>query len=362
MTSNIPATMKAWIVQDKGFADLQQTETPKVDPTGILVKVHNVALNPTDWKHLDFFGFKGTTLGSDFVGTVVEKGKDCQSGIAVGERVAGWVHGGTRVGTGAFAEYLATYPEAVIKVPENVSDELAAGLGIPGFTAYMGLYQSKHLGLEPPSPKLDSLPPVNNSKKLLVWSGATSVGQFVIQFARASGYYVIATASPKNNEFLKSLGASEVYDYRDEQTPEKIAEAHPDLTLAFDTYSEHGSIEACGRTLPKSQASKLVTILPISSDLSSVNNQVRATFFLMYSAEGEAFELFNKSCSKKEAQEDRQFMASFVNSDVFTNLLSNGLIKPDRTEPQSGGLPAIPSGLDRLRYNKVSGEKLTYAL
>lgn len=361
-SSDIPAQMNAWIVQDKGFADLQPTETPKPEPTGLLVKVHNVALNPTDWKHLDFFGAKGSTLGSDFAGTVVEMGKECQSDLKYGDRVAGWVHGGIRVGTGAFAEYLKTTPEAVVKVPSNIPDEIAAGFGIPSFTAYMGLYQDKHLGLPAPSPKLDSLPPVDKSKKLLVWSGATSVGQYVIQFARTSGLYVIVTASPKNTDFLKGLGASEVFDYGDEKTPEKIAEAHPDLVYAYDTFSEKGSSEACARALSKTQPSKLVAILPLSPELGSVNSQVKASFFLLYSAEGEAFELFSKSCSKEEAQEDRKYMAEFVRSGVLPHLLSNGLVKPNRTKPQEGGLAAVPDGLDRLRHNQVSGEKLTYAL
>lgn len=60
-------------------------------------------------------------------------------------------------------------------------------------------------------------------------AGSTAVGQFAIQLGRLSGYRVITTASPKNHDFVKSLGADEAYDYKDESTPDKIREAHPKL-------------------------------------------------------------------------------------------------------------------------------------
>lgn len=352
--------MHALVVQGKGAAQVEQVDTPKASGANVLIRVHNVALNPTDWKHLDFFGVKGATLGSDFVGTVVEKGPDDKSDLAVGTRVAGMVHGGYEPGTGAFANYLRTLPHAVTRVPDNVPDEQAAGLGVAGYTAYAGLFQEKHLGIQPPSPTLERVPPVNQSNKLLVWSGSTSVGQFVVQFARAAGYYVIATASPNNHELLKSLGASEVFDYRDEKTPEKIAEAHPDLVYAYDTYSEKGSNEACGRALSKTQPSKLVAILPLSKDLHTVNDKVKATVFLGYTFAHEEINMFGLSFSKEYCQEDQKFLVQFVASGVYSNLLRKGIVKPNRTSPQSGGLDSIPAGLDRLRKGQVSGEKLTY--
>ncbi|WFD43762.1 hypothetical protein MPSI1_002426 [Malassezia psittaci] len=360
--ATIPKEMQAWIVQGKGQAKLQTTETPQTDPKGVLVQVHNVGLNPTDWKHLDFFGNEGTTLGSDFVGILVKKGEQCDTDLAVGDRVAGWVHGGYEKGLGAFAQYLKVFPEALVKVPDNISDEIAAGLGIPSFTAYMGLYQAKHLGIPSPSADQQKPSPIDRSKKLLVWSGATSVGQFVIQFARASGFYVIATASPKNEAFLKGLGASEIVDYKDPSAAEKIAEAHPDLTYAFDTFSEKGSSEACARALSKTQPGKLVTILPFSPELRSVNPKIQATFFLLYTTEGKATSLFGVECSQKEAEEDNKYLGEFTRSQALTNWLRSGLVRPDRTEPQSGGLESILEGLDLLRQGKVSGQKLTYSV
>ena len=60
---------------------------------------------------------------------------------------------------------------------------------------------------------------------MLVWSGATATGQMAIQIARLCGLQVVATASPKHFDKLKSLGAELVYDYNDPDTPEKIRQA-----------------------------------------------------------------------------------------------------------------------------------------
>lgn len=362
MTSQIPNQINALIIEGKGQAAVKQVQTPVPSDTQILVQVHNVGLNPTDWKHLDFFPQVGTTVGSDYFGTVVQKGPKAGTDITVGDRVAGTVHGSWEVGVGAFANYLKTAPESVTRVPSNISDEVAAGLGIPGYTAYFGLFQPKHLGLSPPDNALTSLPPVDSTRKLLVWSGATSVGQFVIQLARAAGIFVIVTASPKNYDFLKDIGAAETYDYSDEKAVEKIAEAHPDLAYAFDTYSERGSQELCARALSKTQPSKLVTTLPLSEGLASVNDKVKSSFFLFYSLMGKEIDIYDTHLSQKEADEDFEYMSKFTSSGIFSHLLASGLVKPNRTSPQSGGLQAIPEGLDRLRQNKVSGEKLTYAL
>lgn len=361
MSAKIPSQMDAWVVQGKGSAKIERINVPKPGSKEILVKVVSMGLSPADWKHLDVLGVQGTILGSDFVGTVAEKGAECDSDLKLGERVAGWVHGAIHDGIGAFAEYLKTSPDSVIRVPDNISDSLAAGLGITSFTAYMALYQSKNLGLTPPPADIDRLPPIDPAKKLLVWSGASSVGQFLVQLARTSGCYVIATASLRHADFLKSLGASEVYDYREPNVADAIAQAHPDLVMAVDAYSEKGSSALCARALSKTQSSRLVTLL-YDGDVREVNPRVHATFFLLYTTEGEAVDLFFKSCTHAEAQEDRHFMAAFARSGILTNLLARGLVKPNDAEAVPGGLRAVEAGVDRVRRGDVTGKKLTIAL
>lgn len=352
--------MKALIVDGKSAASVKTVETPKPGPGQILVKVVANALNPTDWKHLDFFGIEGSTLGSDFIGTVVDKDAHAGDVVNKGDRVAGCVHGGYERGMGAFAEYLVTYPGAVTVVPDSISDVEGAGLGVGGFTALFGLFQPKHLGL--PVPPIHSVPEVNPKLKVLVWSGASSVGQFAIQAARATGAYVITTASLKNHEWMKSLGASEAYDYADAETPAKIAAAHPDLQYAFDTRSEQGSQEACARALSQ-DGGKLVCLLPFNpTTVAEANPKVTVTFLLLYTASGQRTELFSATFDEAYCQEDMHYMQKMASGKqgLMYQLLSAGVLRPNRSFPQSGGLEAILSGLDRMRKGQVSGEKLIY--
>lgn len=79
---------------------------PTITADEILVKVKFVALNPTDYKHLDILSPPGSISGCDYAGEVVEVGASSSNAWKIGERVAGVVHGGLYPDRGAFAEYL----------------------------------------------------------------------------------------------------------------------------------------------------------------------------------------------------------------------------------------------------------------
>ena len=66
---------------------------------------------------------------------------------------------------------------------------------------------------------------------MLIWAGASSVGINGIQLAKAAGYEVIATASEKNFEYVKRLGASEVFDYKSETVVDDIVASLKGKTL-----------------------------------------------------------------------------------------------------------------------------------
>ena len=67
---------------------------PKVREEWIVVKVVAVALNPTDWMHVDRLDKKGLIIGCDYAGVVEEVGSAVTNGLKKGDRVAGWTHGG----------------------------------------------------------------------------------------------------------------------------------------------------------------------------------------------------------------------------------------------------------------------------
>jgi NADPH:quinone reductase-like Zn-dependent oxidoreductase len=82
--------------------------------------------------------------------------------------------------------------------PSNMSFEEAAGVPLVAITAWKALIDAGHLA---------------SGQRVLIHGGAGGVGSAAVQLAKARGAYVIATASPRNHDFLRSIGADEVIDY-----------------------------------------------------------------------------------------------------------------------------------------------------
>jgi NADPH:quinone reductase-like Zn-dependent oxidoreductase len=194
-------------------------------------------------------------VGHDFAGVVEERGPDVPEGMwTIGERVAGVVVGGqssflrmflvprteshtTAVqANGAFSEYVVARAELeLVPIPEGWSFEEAAQLGVAPITALQCLHET----LELPSPFEARSTAGQPQRTILIWGGASAVGQYAIQFAKLCGLRVLTTASSKNFDLVKGLGADEVFDYRDEGAVEKIRAATGNaLDIAIDTISE----------------------------------------------------------------------------------------------------------------------------
>jgi NADPH:quinone reductase-like Zn-dependent oxidoreductase len=127
---------------------------------------------------------------------------------------------------GSFAEYLVSSAHTLIKLPEDYPFENAAQLGASTFTAFQTLWQSQKDRL--PKISLNSATSANLESELitlLVWSGASSIGHYVIQFAKMAGMKVITTASPKHFDRLQKIGADQCFDYNEPDVGAKIRAA-----------------------------------------------------------------------------------------------------------------------------------------
>ena len=162
---------------------------------------------------------------------------------------------------GSFAEYLVVDAEfGVVPIPGGWSFEEAAQLGVGPLTALQCLHQS----LELPSP-FEVIRPRDSQRTILIWGGASSVGQYAIQFAKLGGLRVLTTASPKNFGLVRGLGADDVFDYRDEGVVEKIRAATGNaLDIAVDTVSEGKTAEQVTGAIGN-KGGKVATILPYQS-------------------------------------------------------------------------------------------------
>lgn len=191
----------------------------------ILVKTSAVAVNPIDvmCQTSDYFDIKYPSIfGHDVAGEVVGIGPGV-SGFQEGDRVIGHAAGfhTQKNEEGGFQAYTVLRTNMACKIPQSISFERAVVLPLGMSTAAAGLFQSDQLGLQLPT--VPARKPLGET--LLVWGGASSVGSCVIQLAVAAGYEVITTASPKNFDYVKKLGASEVYDYNRPSVVSELAKA-----------------------------------------------------------------------------------------------------------------------------------------
>ncbi|WP_434995846.1 NADP-dependent oxidoreductase [Arthrobacter sp. Ld5] len=209
--------MKAVFYEQYGDPDVLQygeQPDPKVGPDAVLVDVRASSVNPVDWKitagYLDgaLPAYFPVIPGWDLAGVVVQPGPSVTE-FQAGDEVIGYVRADT-VGFGTFAEQVAAPVRTLARKPRNVSWAEAATMPLAGLTAYQSL---RAVG-------------VSDGETVLVHNGAGGVGTYAIQIAKAWGARVLATASEKNHDFLRSLGA-EPLTYG-EGLGERIAEAAPE--------------------------------------------------------------------------------------------------------------------------------------
>lgn len=347
---------RAIVCVGKGEAAVKEVPVPSLREGHVLVKVKALGLNPTDWKSIYSGDATGTRIGCDYAGVVEEVGPGVTKPLKKGDRVCGMAHGGIDAERGAFGDYVIGNADVQLNIPDNVSFEEAATLGVGITTVGQGLYQFLKLPLP--------TNPLSTPKPILIYGGSTATGILGIQFAKLSGLTVLTTASPHNFEYLRSLGAEAVFDYH---TPaEELAKqikAHTDnkLTLAWDCSPTPESTQIAAAAMSDTQPGVYGALLPVKDEaLKAVNTQVSGGFTMGYTVFGEAFTRGGRDYPAKP--EDREFGKAFW--DLSQDLLEQGKFKVARTSVNQGGagLDGVLKGLEDLRNGKVSGTKLVYSL
>ncbi|KAJ5260573.1 Protein TOXD [Penicillium angulare] len=321
------------LVTDRGI--------PALRDDYILVKTEAVALNPTDWKHIKFLSPPGTLVGCDYTGVVQEVGNNVKKSFKKGDRVCGFVHGGNAVQPedGAFAEYIVAKGDIQMRIPDNLNFQQAATLGVGITTVGQALYQSLNLCL-PSDPFL------------LIYSGSTATGALAIQFAKLSGYTVLATCSPQNFDMVRSLGADRVFNYHDPQSAEEIrAYTCDQLRLVLDTISTEGSAAYCDSAI-LAEGGEYSALLDVGIARANVND--RCT--LAYSAIGEEF-MFGDTPWPASSTDIEFAVKIWTLAEQF---LADGKIKVHRPKFNCGGLSGVLEGLQILKENRGRGEKFVH--
>ncbi len=194
--------MKAIRVQQYGGVEqLRYDEVPDPSPdTGqVLVRVRAASVNPIDFK-LGSGAMRDRRPinlpwipGGDFAGIVENLGSGI-TGMKKGDAVFGNTPGG-----GAYAALLVTPADFVAPKPPKLSFPEAASVPLAAQTAWQGIFEHGQL---------------QSGQTILIHAAAGGVGSFAVQFAHWKGARVLATASADNADYVRSLGADQVIDYR----------------------------------------------------------------------------------------------------------------------------------------------------
>lgn len=217
--------LAAWQLKPGEPISIGPSELPALTRGEILVRNEAVAINPLDFLLQDMALLPWLEYpiiaGSDVAGTVVAVG-DGVDRFAIGDRVLGQAVGTTvnRPAQGAFQQHTVLLAHMAAPIPDAMAAISAAVLPLGIGTAACGLYQSDQLGLRHPSAD-----PQTSGETLLVWGASSSVGCNAVQLAVASGYEVIATASPRNEAMVRKLGAALVLDHGDGNVVDRVVAA-----------------------------------------------------------------------------------------------------------------------------------------
>ncbi len=192
---------------------LDEIDKPAADGGKLLIKVAAASVNPVDYK-IRKGGYPRVkeadlpvTLGRDVAGVVETAAGDFKVGDEVYAHLD-WADGG-------YAEYALVVPGGAAAKPKSLDMVAAAGVPLAATTAWQGLFD--HGGLK-------------SGQTVLIHGGSGGVGGFAVQFAKAGGAHVIATASGDGLQAVRDYDADEVVDY-EKQRFEDVAH---DVDLVFD--------------------------------------------------------------------------------------------------------------------------------
>ena len=188
---------------------VEDVERPEPGSGEVRVRVEFSGVNPTDWKSRSgatprpIDGFQ--VPHHDGAGVIDAVGADVDPG-RVGPRVWLWMAAAGRP-WGTAAEWTVVPVYAAVPLPDGVSAELGASLGVPALTAHRCLFADGPI----------------DGKSVLVAGGAGAVGHFAIELAKRAGARVASTVSgPQKAELAAKAGADLVVNYREPDAADQI--------------------------------------------------------------------------------------------------------------------------------------------
>jgi NADPH:quinone reductase-like Zn-dependent oxidoreductase len=214
--------MKAVLFEKHGGPEvlhLAEVPDPVAGPGEVVVDIHAASVNAADYKvRLGGGAYGGSgpklphILGRDFSGVVSAVGSGVTD-LHVGDAVFGVCDQGVE---GAYAEKIAIKAAIIAKKSARLGHAEAAALALTSLTALWALEDTAKL---------------KAGETVLIQGGAGGVAGFAIQLAKHLGATVITTASARNHDYVRRLGADRVIDYSNEDFTKTVS----NCDVVFDT-------------------------------------------------------------------------------------------------------------------------------
>jgi len=215
----IMKTVRALTLQTYGGTASTQASAMAAPAAGagqVLVRVRAAGVNGLDWKVRegyvrDVFPLQlPTVLGLELAGVVEAVGASVTR-FKAGDRVMGPLGG-----LGAYSDLVAVNEVNLAPTPEALDDVTAAAMPVAALTAWQSLHMA------------GSVVP---GQRVLIQGAAGGVGAFAVQFAKRLGAFVAATASGKDLDVVRALGADQVIDFQTQRFESLVSDI--DLVLEY---------------------------------------------------------------------------------------------------------------------------------
>lgn len=183
-------------------AEIAEIAIPTAAQGQVLVRVRAAGVNGIDWKIREGFVRDAfplqlpAVLGIELAGVVEALGPGATR-FRVGDRVMGPLGG-----LGAYADFVAVDEANLVRTPDSLDDVHAAAVPVAAVAAWQSLH---HAG------------PIAAGQRILIHGAAGGLGGYAVQYAKRAGAMVFATASTAHVDYVRSLGANHVIDYRTER-------------------------------------------------------------------------------------------------------------------------------------------------
>ena len=211
--------MKASYILEQGGPEVfRYGELP--DPVAgqgeVVIDVYAASVNGADWKvrsgsynSISNFPY---ILGRDFSGVISEVGPNVDD-FRVGDEVFGVCDDGQE---GAYAEKISVKASIIADKPDTITHYEAAALALTGLTAIISIQETLKL---------------TSGERILITGGAGGVASLAIQISKNIGAYVLTTTSASNINYVRSLGADVIIDYKNDE----VNEMAKDCDALFET-------------------------------------------------------------------------------------------------------------------------------